>query len=55
MKKGLILLVFVAHNLFSQTAEELFNMGNEEYKLEHYSEAIIHYQKIEDLGLSSSE
>ena len=55
MKKALILLVFIAHNLFSQTAEELFSIGNEEYKLEHYSEAIIRYQKIEDLGLSSSE
>ena len=55
MKKILILLVFIAQNLFSQTAEELFSKGNEEYKLEHYSEAIIHYQKIEDLGLSSSE
>ena len=55
MKKALILLIFIAHNLFSQTAEELFSIGNEEYKLEHYSEAIIHYQKIEDLGLSSSE
>ena len=55
MKKTLILLLFITQNLFSQTAEELFSIGNEEYKLEHYSEAIIHYQKIQDLGLSSSE
>ena len=55
MKKNLILLLFLSSQLFSQNAEKLFKAGNEQYKLSNYSEAISSYEKIEALGLISSE
>ena len=55
MKKNLILLLFLSSQLFSQNAEKLFKAGNEQYKLSKYSEAISSYEKIEALGLISSE
>lgn len=55
MKKNLILLLFLSSQLFSQNSEKLFKEGNEHYKLSNYSEAISSYEKIEALGLISSE
>ena len=55
MKKNLILLLFLSSQLFSQNSERLFKEGNEYYKLSNYSEAISSYEKIEALGLISSE
>ena len=55
MKKILILLLFISQQLFSQGTDELFEKGNEHYKLAEYSEAISSYQEIEALGFISSE
>jgi tetratricopeptide (TPR) repeat protein len=55
MKKVLILLLLLTQNVFSQNTEELFEKGNEQYKLEQYAEAIISYNKIEESGFISSE
>tara|TARA_R110001632_G_scaffold107700_3_gene217404 strand:+ start:9068 stop:9826 length:759 start_codon:yes stop_codon:yes gene_type:complete len=55
MKKILILLLLLTQNVFSQSTDELFEKGNEQYKLEQYSEAIISYTKIEESGFISSE
>tara|TARA_B110000003_G_scaffold172618_1_gene172193 strand:- start:34931 stop:35689 length:759 start_codon:yes stop_codon:yes gene_type:complete len=55
MKRNLILLLLVTHNLLSQSTSELFDKGNELYKLEQYTEAITNYKKIEDLKFISSE
>ena len=55
MKKILILLLFISQHLFSQTTDELFEKGNEHYKLAEYSDAISSYQEIEALGFISSE
>ena len=55
MKKLLILLLFVSQNLVSQSTDELFEKGNNQYKLEQYTEAIVSYQKIVESGFISSE
>lgn len=55
MKKLLILLLFVAQGVFSQSADELFTQANEKYKSEQYEEAIKLYDQIESLGVVSSE
>jgi len=55
MKKLLIILLFVGQAVFSQSADELFQKANEQYKLEQYDEAIATYEQIEALGLTSSE
>lgn len=55
MKKLLILLLFFCQAVFSQSADELFQKANEQYKLEQYEDAITTYEQIEDLGLTSSE
>ena len=47
--------MFVAQVVFSQSADELFQKGNEQYKLEQYEAAIETYNQIEGLGLTSSE
>ena len=47
MKKLLILLLFVAQGVFSQSADELFTQANEKYKSEQYEEAIKLYDQIE--------
>ena len=55
MKKILFLLLFVSQFVFSQSADELFKKGNEQYKLEQYEEAIKTYTEIEGLSVTSSE
>ena len=55
MKKLLILLLFVSQNLVSQSTDELFEKGNNQYKLEQYTKAIVSYQKIVESGFISSE
>ena len=55
MKKFLILLLFIGQAVFSQSADELFEKANEQYKLEQYEDAITTYEQIKDLGLTSSE
>jgi tetratricopeptide (TPR) repeat protein len=55
MKKGLFLLLLAVQGIFAQSADELFTKANEQYKLEQYNEAILTYNKIEGLGLISSE
>ncbi len=55
MKRLFLLLCIVSQAVFSQSAEDLFATANEQYKLEKYEEAIDSYQKIQDLGVSSSE
>tara|TARA_B100000787_G_scaffold29375_2_gene19571 strand:+ start:2006 stop:2764 length:759 start_codon:yes stop_codon:yes gene_type:complete len=55
MKKILILLLLITQNLFSQSTDELFEKGNEHYKIAQYSEAISSYKKVERLGFISSE
>lgn len=55
MKKILILSLFVSQIVLSQSAEGFFKKANEQYKLEHYNEAIKTYKQIEELRLSSSE
>ena len=55
MKKVIILLLLLSQQLFSQGKDELFEKGNEHYKLANYSEAISSYQEIEALGFISSE
>jgi len=55
MKKLLILLLFLSQVVIAQSADELFQKANEEYKLEQYETAIKTYEQIESLGLTSSE
>lgn len=55
MKKLLILLLFLSQVVIAQSADELFQKANEQYKLEQYETAIKTYEQIESLGLTSSE
>jgi tetratricopeptide (TPR) repeat protein len=55
MKKLLIIWLFIGQAVFSQSAEELFEKANEQYKLEQYQDAINTYEQIKELGLTSSE
>jgi tetratricopeptide (TPR) repeat protein len=55
MKKLLILLLLISQVVVSQSADELFQKANEQYKLEQYEDAIQTYEQIEAQGLTSSE
>lgn len=55
MKKLLIILLFLSQVVIGQSADDLFQKANEQYKLEEYEEAIKTYEQIESLGLTSSE
>ena len=55
MKKLWIILLFVSQIVLAQSAEELFQKANEQYKLEQYEEAVKTYEQIEALNLTSSE
>jgi outer membrane protein assembly factor BamD (BamD/ComL family) len=47
MKKLYIILLFFGQFAGAQTADELFQKANEQYKLEQYEEAIKTYERIE--------
>jgi len=51
----LIILLLLSQIVIAQSADELFQKANEQYKLEQYENAISTYEKIENLGLTSSE
>ncbi len=55
MKKLLILALFLSQVVLAQSADELFQKANDQYKLEQYEAAIETYEQIESLGLTSSE
>ena len=55
MKKLLILALFLSQVVLAQSADELFQKANDQYKLEQYETAIKTYEQIESLGLASSE
>jgi tetratricopeptide (TPR) repeat protein len=55
MRKILFLLLLITNLVCAQTAEELFETANTQYKEGKYSEAIISYEKIEKQNVISSE
>ena len=55
MKKLYIILLFFGQFVVAQTANELFQKANEQYKLAKYENAIKTYEQIESLGLISSD
>ena len=48
------LLLLISQVMSSQSAQELFEKGNEQYKLEQYEDAIQTYNQIEQLSVTSS-
>lgn len=48
-------MLFLSQVVVAQSADELFQQGNDQYKLEQYEAAIKTYEKIDSLGLTSSE
>lgn len=55
MKKILMLIIFIATSINSQEVKESFDLANDLYKNERYSEAIDAYKKIESKGFISPE
>lgn len=55
MKKFLLILLLNCQIVSAQSADELFEKGNEQYKLEQYDLALKTYQQIDSLGFISSE
>jgi tetratricopeptide (TPR) repeat protein len=55
MKRILILLLFATQIVAAQSADELFEKANEQYRLEQYEAAIETYEQISSLQLTSSE
>jgi tetratricopeptide (TPR) repeat protein len=55
MKKLWIILLLLSQVVIAQSADELFQKANEQYKLEQYETAITTYEQIEALGLTASE
>ncbi len=55
MKKLLFILLLACQVVSSQSADELFQKANNEYKLEQYDLAIKTYQQIDSMGVVSSE
>ena len=48
------LLLLISQVMSSQSAQELFEKGNEQYKLEQYEDAIQTYNQIEQLSVTYS-
>lgn len=56
MRKNLLyIFVFILQGVTAQSAEELFEAANKDYKEEKYEQAIKKYDSIEKLGFISSE
>lgn len=55
MKKLVLILLLMCQVVVTQSADELFEKANEQYKLEQYDLALKTYQQIDSLGFISSE
>ena len=51
----LIILLFFSSNILAQEATSLFEQASVSYEQKDYAQSLIHYIKIEDLGLYSSD
>jgi len=51
----IIIFLFFSSNILAQDANSLFEQASLSYEQKDYAQALIHYNKIQDLGLYSSD